>query len=715
MTRRSSSSSLSIASVVAGVLAAGAAGAADTADAGVAASTGTSQARADFEEIVVVASRREQEIFLVPQSIQAFTGADLEARGIDSPDTAMAEVPGASVGFKSSPGTAQYNLRGTGGQGQLGDMAIGFYIDDVPYYTPDNPYAPAIRFFDLQDVEVLRGPQGTLYGQGSMGGTIIVRTENPDLDEMEGRVRVRGSSLDGGETGYGVDGTVSVPIAEGKAALRITGGYEKTPGLAESPDFPGEKDIDDGEIWDVRTKLLVAVNDDLSILATYWDSNNEGNFTPTYFSNDPPTLVTGGVRGHTDNRTRLASVVVDWDTAIGTLKSSTSYTDYRDVLLFGVGVTLPGPAAAAFKVDLDARSESFNQEFTLTSHPGPLEWIAGVTYTNADRTTDFAQALDLIDPPMTLFSVDTTTRTDTEQVAVFGEVSRSFMDGKVKPLVGLRYYRDDREFRDNDNHFSETFSTFSPRFNLSIMPSRDSMVYFNVAKGFRSGNFNPQGFVDLAQLFGVDTQAANPEAELWAYEIGSRLRFLDGRLIVQPAVYYNDYRDYQFAGIVGGVTLVSLSLDKVVSKGIDLSITWSPPIEGLTFGVAGNYNETQARDLDDATASQVAGLARNQQLPYTPEWNYSAYANLARPIGNGLDGFLNLSIVGAGEQIGSSGFSSPSTKDISLKLGLGRDAWSVALFANNLANEHRPTAIRDVTTQTRRDPRAIGGEVILRF
>jgi outer membrane receptor protein involved in Fe transport len=672
-----------------------------------------------FEEIVVTAMRREQRLIDVPQSVQAFTGTELEFQGIDDLNTVLLEIPGATQGFTTTPGTAQYNFRGTGGQGQLGDMAIGFYIDDVPYYTPDNPYAPAIRFFDLEAVEVLRGPQGTLYGQGSMGGTIIVKTADPNLENFEGRARVRGWDLKSGATGYGIDGTVSVPLVEGKAALRITGGYEKTPGLAENPEFPGENNIDDGSIWDVRTKLLFQPTENLSILATYWDSNNQGDFAPTYFSNEPPTIRTGSVRAERDNRTQLASLVVDYDLSIGTITSSTSLNKYRDELLLGVGLILP--PEAAFTIDLDARSESFNQELTLTSTIDDVDFILGATYTNADRETDFAQDLSLITPPISLFSVATITRTDTEQFAFFGEVSKPFMDGLLTPLVGLRYYRDERKFRDADSNnanvseFEDVFSTFSPRFNLAIKPSEEVRVYLNVAKGFRSGNFNPQGFVGLAQLFGVDTNTANPEASLWAYEVGARFNLLGGDLVIEPAVYYNDYSDYQFAGTVGGVALVSLSLDKVESMGADLVINYATGLDGLSLGFSGNINETTAKNLDPVLVSQVAGLNEDEQLPYTPEWSYSVHATYTQPVSDTLDGFGHVALRSQGKQLSTSDEFARATTDLSLRLGVISDNWKLALFGENLTNQRRPLAVRSLTTQTRRDTRTLGLEFTVSY
>lgn len=674
------------------------------------------------KEIIVTAQRREQEISDVSQSIQYFSGASLERQGVDNLDTTLLKIPGASLGFRTSPGTAQYNLRGTGGQGQLGDMAVGFYIDDVPYYTPDNPYAPAIRFFDLEAVEVLRGPQGTLYGQGAVGGTIIVRTSNPDLDKIAVRGRTRRSFLKGGESAYQFDGTASVPILPGKVALRVTGGYEKLPGLAESRDFPDRKNIDDGSIRDLRAKLLAKPVESISIVATYWDTISRGDFTPTYASNDPPTLDTGGVRGRRDNRTRLAGVVVDWLTSLGTLKSSTSLNKYRDSILLGVGVNLPGAVPAAFKIDLDARSKSFNQSLNFASVSGSFEWILGASYTNAERDTDFAQNLDLVAPPITLFSVATVTRTKTRQIAAFGEVSRALANGVIRPLIGLRYYRDARRFSDAPSNtptifrFDKVFKAVSPRFNLAIRPGPNQELYVNVAKGFRSGNFNPQAFVDLAQTFGVDSRPANPEADLWAYEAGARLKWLDGDLVVEPALYYNDFSDYQFAGIVGGVTLVSLRLESVRSVGADLIARYDTPLDGLTVGFAGNVNKTIARNLDPLVATQVASLKNGQQLPYTPKWNYTAYANFEQPLNSRINGFGYLSVSSVGRQRSNSAEEfSPAVMDVALRFGVRNDDVSVTFFAQNLLNQRRPFAIRSSTNQIRRDTRSLGADLIFAF
>ena len=162
-------------------------------------------------------------------------------------------------------------------------------------------------------------------------------------------------------------------------------------------------------------------------------------------------------------------------------------------------------------------------------------------------------------------------------------------------------------------------------------------------------------------------------------------------------------------------SLVSLSLDKVKSVGADLVITYRTPIDGLTFGFAGNINETTASDLDPVLVAQVDSLREGKQLPYTPKWSYNTYLSLVRPLSDTLDFSAYASWTRVGSQLGSANVTSPSTSDVSLRLGVKSERWSVTLFGENLADQRRPAAIRSMTTQTRRDPRTLGIELGLRY
>lgn len=674
------------------------------------------------EEIEVTALKRgPQKLLDVPQPVQAFSGSELELRMVNTPVAAVDLVPGASAGVTGGAGTQRYNLRGTGAMGSAGDLAIGFYIDDVPYYSPGNPFGPAIRFFDLESVEVLRGPQGTLYGQGALGGAIIIRTAQPDLNQYEARARIVGSDMKEGGYGWKTDMSLSAPLIQDELAFRLTAGREQRPGLAESPDFPGRSNIDDGTAWDYRLKLLYRPTDRLSLRATHWESNDSGNFSPVYSTVAPPTITgTGGIDGLTHNKTGLSSFVVDWDTAVGSVRSSSSYTQYDDLYRAGSAFdALIGGQLVPFLLNIDAaqQSNSFNQEVTLSSSGLlPWAWIAGGNYVDGRRTADVAA--EITSPPGIPTSVSKSV-TDSRQLAFFGEISRELMGGRITPLVGLRWHSDRRDFLDqgaNVFHTGNDFSGVSPRFNVRVRPSSNADLYVNVAKGFRSGTFNTQSNVDIAALFGLSTAITIPEATVWSYEFGASLRFPGGGLLVQPAIYHNDFTNYPVEAQIANAGIV-VPVKKVGATGVDLIAQYMAPIRGLSLSFTGNYNRTRPHDSDPALAAQVPALAEGKQLPYVPRWSSNLAAGYDRGLNDALAGFVYASMTRRDGQVDFiTGRWSPTTNDLTLRVGVRetRDRWSVSLFGKNLTDDRGP-AVTTGGLQIRYERRTIGTEVTAKF
>jgi outer membrane receptor protein involved in Fe transport len=174
-----------------------------------------------MEEVVVTAGKREESLMDAAQSVQFLSGEELWNVGFTKLDDVVQLVPGVSL----PSGTASirtYNIRGTGAM-TTNDSPVGFYIDQMPYYIVDYPYAPDSELFDLESVQVLRGPQGTLYGQGAMGGTMLITTKRPDLEQVRARVRAGASTMRDGGDGHMTDASLSFPLIPGEMAMSITG------------------------------------------------------------------------------------------------------------------------------------------------------------------------------------------------------------------------------------------------------------------------------------------------------------------------------------------------------------------------------------------------------------------------------------------------------------------------------------------------------------
>ena len=656
-----------------------------------------------MEEIVVTASKREESIMDVAQSVQYLSGDELEGSGVQTLAEIVQLIPGVSqIGTSSS---TYFNARGTGAN-LVNDSPVGFYVDGMPYYIVDQPFGPDTEMFDLESVQVLRGPQGTLYGQGAQGGTVLITTAKPDLEQFRARVRAGASSMHDGGNGHTYDVSLSVPLIEGTLAASLTAGSSRDPGLAEGADLPGS-DLDENDRWYARLKVLWEPSDELSITALIQHRDLEENENRAIYSAfDPPLLgVTGGIEGLTTTEVDMYGLIIEWDAGFATLTSSTSQLNYEYNRF--LSASFADPNLGLFLITLgddDPDIETFNQELRLTANgDGEWDWIAGVSYTRGESPGQ--REIVTLEPAIFASTVNNVDTTESDQMAVYGEISRSFMDGLITPLVGLRYFRDDRETQllstfelpgfsipletiDED----ERFSLVSPRFNLRITPSDEMMIYLNISRGFRSGTFNSPGDVaSVLNTFGIGLDVAVPESVVTSYEVGGRFSLLNDTLFIEPSLYLADYEDYQFAGTLGAVTM-RISIEEVVSVGAEVLLRWNTPVEGLSLSLIGSLNSTEIEDLDAATDRLLVGIEDGEQLPYVPEWDVRAGFDYEWPV----MGDWTASASGAFyRRDGSTDFQiplrSPAVSDLSLRLALANQNWRVTLWGKNLTDDEGPS------------------------
>ena len=243
--------------------------------------------------IVVTASKTgAQSLQTVPLAIQAFSGEELKERNIETIGDLVSSVPGAQEGFRQSNGSRFYNLRGN--VTQNGDYPIGSYLDDTPFIVTNFGIAPPVRFIDMERVEVLRGPQGTLYGQGSSGGVFIFHTRDPNLDHIDYAFEGESSKTVGADSlNYGASGALSIPIVKDHLAVRVSGGISRDAGWADAyfgpyDGTPDQKGVNAAKNDDIRVVTLFRPVDNVNIRAQYWHFRPRQDFTGFTASVDPP-------------------------------------------------------------------------------------------------------------------------------------------------------------------------------------------------------------------------------------------------------------------------------------------------------------------------------------------------------------------------------------------------------------------------------------------
>ena len=322
-----------------------------------------------IEEILVTAQKREQSITETPIAVQAFGEQQLSDSGIRNINDLITFVPGASEELSQSQASRRYQIRGVT-QGILGDSTIGYYIGETAYPTIglSGFAAPAVRSFDLQRVEVLRGPQSTLYGNGAMGGVIRFIPNEPSLTDFEGLARAGAYSTQGGDDSYYADAAISMPLVKDRLGLRLTAGYEDVGGRLGSALDPSAENIDDAELTSFRANLKAVVNDRMDLSFLYYYNKADTGGTSLQAVLEPP-ISNGTPSDFVDIDFELISATVSYDLGFADLTSTTAYLETT----FDIQTSFaPGIAGAQ-----NIPSKALNNETRLTSQQdGPLNWIA---------------------------------------------------------------------------------------------------------------------------------------------------------------------------------------------------------------------------------------------------------------------------------------------------------------------------------------------------
>ena len=668
-------------------------------------------AQTALDEIVVTAQKRATSLQDVPFSIGAVSGEDISQSGANNVIELSRNVAGLIM-TDLGPGQSQVAIRGISAGQVIRDQpgvkeSVGIYLDESPIsvalFTPD------LDLFDLSRVEVLRGPQGTLFGAGSSSGTLRYITAQPVLGVVEGSVEATGSTVSDGDSGGSIKGAINVPLGD-KTALRIVGYYNRLPGFIDSV-YPARATIEDVNTGDKsggRAALLIQPSDALSITPRIVYQKLETDGYPRidvwnilgnpYTTTEPPVdpgergQVTQLQEGLSDDFT-LADLTVNYDFGAVTLTSITSYTDrevvvLRDASQLTGSVTVSpfsgiGPVTSA-EVRLDSPLydrtdlQAFSQELRLSSNGnGAWQWLVGAFYQEVDR--NYGQDLptpgydaitlrligldsaDFGSPPDTPFYSDLTY--DFKQFAVFGEASYSFSD-RWSLTAGLRYYdfEEDRlltfagVFADQgytDEPGSTSSDGFSPRVILAYRPNEDVQLSAQVARGFRLGGINDPLNVGLCTPADLAIYDGNPtwdDETVTNYELGLKTRLAGGRVTFNTSLFYSDIKDLQVIADAGSCSSRIILNADAQSLGAEVEL-FAAPNEHWDLGVSATWVQAEMSETQlTSGGSPIAGIRDGNRLPTSPEFQAAASASYRWAWTPSLDGYATLTV----QYVGSS-------------------------------------------------------------
>jgi iron complex outermembrane receptor protein len=666
------------------------------------AQTSSESTAVELEEIVVTAQRREQNISDVSQAVQALSGEDLDELNITNFEEMITLIPGAIQNSTISHGSNVYSIRGVAASETDGDATVGYYLDNFAFSIPGRPYAPVTDLYDTERVEVLRGPSGTLYGLGSLGGTIKVITKDPVIGEFEGSFKATVSEIDDGDSSYTGDIVINAPISD-NAAIRAVLSIKDIGGWAEI--IPSDQT--DGNPYEAltgRLKLLVEPNEKTSVKFTYWRQDSEQEYANRLTYPSPPAI--DNVFGETFSDYTIYILDVAYDLGFAMLESTTGYME--NTVISNNGGFIPG--IGNFSSLWPLESENFNEDIRLTSKSeGAWSWIIGAFY--QDGETFGGQ--DVLLPDFGFNSINASNLLSSESWAIYGEASRTSEDEKWVLTIGGRYYEEKRGFNENSSVElltpltgapdpivtntvgidSSTNDTFNPRLNVAYYPSEDSMLYFEAAKGFRSGSITSTAIMTAsnATLGGTNYDNASEPDTLWNYTIGGKWNL--GSVSIDLAAFFYDWGDAQVE-ISPALQTIVIPVADIEGRGIDLTIAWDTPIDGLSLYFSGNTNEVELDNVDEAIVTKLPFMGDGSQLPGTAKSTYSIRANLIRPLNNDMTLNANALFVQRDSvQSVFDGRIAPSIELLNANIGVSKDNWKFGLFGRNLTEEEGPMSM----------------------
>ena len=571
----------------------------------------------EIETLIVTAQKREQRLIDVPMSIVALSGNELGKREINGIDDLQAAVPNLTI--QSDGVNRSLYIRGTANTFGSSSL-IGLYLDEADVTAPTGaPFLqPDVNTYDLQRVEVLRGPQGTLFGDGSAGGTLRLITNNPDLTKFAFSADVAGLVTESGAPGERVQAMVNVPLIDNQLGLRLAATFENKGGWIDQP-AANRDDVNGQNLADVRLKGLWRPTDKLTVgvLAevhhnTGMQNINEqpkGSFTQVFGLTTTPSF--------TDDF-HIYNLTVAYDLGAVRILSTTSYIDH--IILqkdYGRTFEFTPPGTPLFQEYYSAahKSVDVNQELRASSTgPGPWQWTVGGFYRRSRLAFEEPGFFFGIPgppgaglPPIIPFG-GAVTRSEAE--AAFGDTSYRIAD-RLTLGVGVRYFEDRQTFVSGTTQ-TGTFHSFDPRVYAQFKLSKDVNLYASAAKGFRSGGFNSLG-----------QPGYGPEA-VWTYEIGAKASLFEGRLSAYADFAYSDYKNYQIIGVLPPpqppIAIVSNGGAARID-GLEWNLAWRPA-PGWSLGFNGNYLfDYKFTKLNVSNSAYVVG----DKLDFTPRYSFNTF------------------------------------------------------------------------------------------
>ncbi|MBM9401070.1 TonB-dependent receptor [Gluconacetobacter azotocaptans] len=677
---------------------------------GILAAGAMAPAPAPDTQIMVTAQKRNERIQDVPLTIAVLNPEQLISSNRTTFKDYLLQVPGVSL-EQGAPGRSIISIRGV--SSTSGNPLVGFTIDDVPfgastYLGLGNDLHPDLDPADLASIEVLQGPQGTLYGASSMGGLIKYVTRSPSLTRSSGHVELDGSAVAHGDAGFSFRTGYELPVIKNVAAIRVSGFYRREAGFIDDPS-QGRTNVNDGRAYGGRISLVAHLTDRLKLHAGALYQGNESDATARVDTDVDLDPLTGpyqhrrlpGTDGY-HSEVQFYNLALDQDFGFATLSSLTGYThtdffapqDYTQQFGYFIPLLYEG-SNVGVRFAERSRVRKISQELRLASNgTHAISYIAGLFYTyESTKLTQGVVPVDAVSGnavPLDPALVATIPQTYAEYAAF---VNLTYRFSRMFDIqAGGRISHNEQKFVETDTGMLGgavlpgssrgspfTFSV-SPRFRLD----RGMMLYGRVSTGYRAGGPNTSPPPGIQAQFGAD-KTRN-------YEVGLKSEIPQAHLTANFSAYYIDWRNIQ-ASMTDPTTGFSYysNQGKANIKGGQVDFLYRP-LAGLT--IAGSTAYTDAEIAQNSTTGAAIYTLKGDPLPYVAKWSATGTITYRWSLSSGVKPYVSASVAYTGARHTSFVATSdlprltlPSFTTVDLRMGADFSRFSLTVFAKNIGDE----------------------------
>lgn len=686
-------------------------------------------AKSDVERIVVTSRKRVETLQQIPDSVTVFNDKLIEAAGIESIKDFSALTPNLNVSSNFRSGLNFVTVRGLITP-QVGEAPIAYVVDGIT--------VPSLDFInqglhDIDRIEVLRGPQGAIYGKNAIGGAVNIVTKRP-TDELEGSVKA--SFAQGNEKKF--NGMISGPIAEDKAYFRLSAHYKDKDGLIDNDFLNREVDFVDGA-YGLQGMVEVNLNDDnkLSVFANFSDTTQGSNYqdfitkeqledfsiTPkqNVLGSDESTLWSISSKLESEFDDAKLTVILGRNSADTKFFSDGDFTGQEassDNFFFPIVQNNP------------IKEDTTNLELRYSfDDGGDFHWQMGAYLEDKDRKVNYDQFIDLA--PTSLMTYQSFKRGEnvgdvimgertvqnSQSYALFGQAGYD-INSDVELTLALRYDSEKRDAYDSRDkaasQVDETFSQLQPKASIAWQMTDDVLSYLTYSKGFRSGGFNEYSPQVVRQY---DKEVSN------TFETGLKTTWMEGKVWLNMSLFRIDQQDAQFTRLNPNTfTLENLNIDEVAINGaeIEMSAKVSEQVT-LSFGAGWIDNEITKNEGVDLASGRNLNESVGDSMPYVSKFNLNGAINHETALNDTWDLNSRLSFNTQGPR--SFDLFKDTTGDtkthtfIDANISLTNENWTLSLFASNLTDERSAETVFLYNPLIRfaNQPRQVGMSASYRF